>query len=361
MRSPARRSRDVKALALALGADCVGICPARATPESLRFGEWLDRGYGGVMEYLERSRSQREDPATLFDGVASLVVVGLLYHQEPQREEDAPAAADGPARVSRYARGDDYHEVLLDRLRALGTAIELREERPVSWRAWVDTGPVVERVAAAYAGLGWVGKNTCLIHPDLGSYLFLGVLATDLDCEFDEAVADQCGTCTACLDACPTDALVESHWLDATRCIAYTTIEDPGPIPEALREAHGGQVYGCDICQEVCPWNHRRGRTRLEDPLGLRARFAARGAWGDPELRWLLELDEEAWRRCTRGSAMRRSRYRGLMRNVLVAAGNAGDASLRPAIERFAAGEDALLAEHARWALARLDASAGVA
>ncbi len=348
MSEEASRSRDIKALARVLGADCVGICEARATPESRRFGDWLDRGYGGVMDYLERSRAKREDPALLFDGARSLIVIGLLYH-ERDGEEGAP-----PANVSRYARGDDYHDVLLDRLRALGAAIEAREKEPFSWKAWVDTGPVVERVAAAYAGLGWAGKNTCLIHPEYGSYLFLGVIATDLACAFDEPIGDQCGTCTACLDACPTGALVEPHWLDATRCIAYTTIEDPGPIPADLREGHGGHVYGCDICQEVCPWNHRRGRVVPDDPLGLRVHFEAREAWRAPTLHWLLELDEEAWRESTRGSAMRRSKYRGLMRNALVAAGNSGDASLRQPVERFLTTGDEMLSEHAHWALDRL-------
>jgi epoxyqueuosine reductase len=355
--TPQERSSEIKALAHALGADCVGICAAEATPESRAFGAWLDRGHGGVMKYLERTRSQREDPALLFDGVRSLVVVGLVYHDASGA---APSGQDeGAARASRYARGDDYHDLLADRLRALAAAIEARWSRAFEWRAWVDTGPVLERVAAAYAGLGWVGKNTCLIHPDFGSYLFLGVLATDLDCAFDALLPDQCGTCTACLDACPTGAFTQAHELDATRCIAYTTIEDPGPIPEALREAQGEHVYGCDVCQEVCPWNQRRGLRVPEDPLGLRSRLEARSEWRAPELAWLLDLDEEAWRASTRGSAMRRSKYRGLMRNALVAAGNRCDPSLRAKVERFRDGDDSMLAEHAAWALARLCESDG--
>ncbi len=351
MTTPQDRSREIKALAHALGADCVGICAAEATPESRAFGAWLDRGYGGVMKYLERTRPKREDPALLFEGVRSLVVVGLVYHDG---RDDHDVHASGSAQVSRYARGDDYHDVLADRLRALAAAIEARWSRVFEWRAWVDTGPVLERVAAAYAGLGWVGKNTCLIHPDFGSYLFLGVLATDLDCALDDLLPDQCGTCTACLDACPTGAFTDAHELDATRCIAYTTIEDPGPIPEPLREAQGEHVYGCDVCQEVCPWNERRGLRVPEDPLGLRSRLEARSEWRAPELDWLLGLDEEAWRASTRGSAMRRSKYRGLMRNALVAAGNRGDPSLRSRVERFRNGDDPVLAEHADWALSRL-------
>lgn len=359
MNRPEQRRREIEQLARALGADLVGIAPAQASPESRAFGGWLDRGFAGSMDYLERTRSLREDPAKLFEGVQSLIVTGFVY-DGAQGVYDGPAEPPTPfengARVSRYARGDDYHDVLIDRLRALAAAIEVKEGRAFGWKAWVDTGPVIERVAAAYAGLGWVGKNTCLIHPEYGSYLFLGVLATDLECAFDEPMADHCGTCTACLDACPTDAFVEPHLLDATRCIAYTTIEDPGAIPEALREAHADRVYGCDICQEVCPWNARRGRVIPPDPLGLRTRFGSREDWRAPSLAWLLALDEDAWRESTRASAMRRSKYRGLMRNAIVVAGNSGDRTLRPALERFREGDDALLAEHARWACERLDA-----
>jgi len=343
-------SQDVKTIAHALGADAVGICAARATPESRRFGAWLDRGFSGVMTYLERTREKREDPAKLFEGARSMIVVGFVYGD---REDLAPASP-AVGRISRYAVGDDYHDVIMDRLRALVAGIEAHVGAPVTHRAYVDTGPVIERLAAARAGLGWVGKNTCLIHPQFGSYLFLGVLVTGLDFVFDHELQDRCGRCTACLDACPTDAFEAAGLLDATRCIAYTTIEDPGPIPESLRDAHGAHVYGCDVCQEVCPWNRRGGRDVPADPLGLRSRLAARPQWIRPSLEWMLALEEKDWQAATRASAMRRSKRRGLLRNALVAAGNSGDRSLGPAIERLARGQDEMLAEHARWALERL-------
>ena len=355
MSSETELSKKVKSMALALGADLVGICAARATPESRQLGSWLARGYAGTMDYLARTAEKRQDPEKLFEGAQSMIVIGMTYDPAPAPgagEPDLQAQPDDArGRVARYAVGDDYHEVLADRLHALAAGIEALVEAPVSSRVYVDTGPVIERVAAAYAGIGWVGKNTCLIHPELGSYLFLGVLVTDLQLDFDVQTEDLCGTCTACLDACPTDALESPRVLNATRCISYTTIEDPGPIPEALRRAHGDLVYGCDICQEVCPWNSRRARSWPDDPLGLHARLEARDEWASPSLAWILDLDEAAWQRATRASAMRRSKRRGLLRNALVAAGNSQDVSLRPQVERLAAGDDPLLAEHARWAI----------
>jgi len=353
MSSAQELSQEVKRMALALGADLVGICPARATPESLQLGSWLARGYAGEMTYLERSAAKRQDPQQLFDGALSMIVVGLMYESDSARANSEDRGVTGT--ISRYAMGDDYHEVLGDRLRALACGLEVLVGAPFESRVYVDTGPVLERVAAAYAGLGWVGKNTCLIHPELGSYLFLGVLVTDLELESDALIEDLCGTCTACLDACPTDALEAPRLLNATRCIAYTTIEDPGPIPVELRAAHGDMVYGCDICQEVCPWNQRRARVWPEDPLGLRARLEPRTHWAHASLAWILELDERAWQQATRASAMRRSKRRGLLRNALVAAGNAEDESLRPQILRLLHDADPLLAEHASWAIEKLD------
>ncbi len=350
-------SQKVKALARSLGADLVGICAARETPESAQLAAWLARGYAGNMEYIARTAARRQNPEKLFEGARSMIVVGLAY--APGATVVGAAASASRAAVARYAMGDDYHDVLGDRLRALAAGLEALVDGPVASRAYVDTGPVLERVAAAYAGIGWLGKNTCLIHPELGSHLFLGVLVTDLGLEYDEPLEDRCGSCTACLDACPTRALEAPRLMNAPRCIAYTTIEDPGPIPEPLRSAQGDAVFGCDICQDVCPWNRRSARRQPEDPLGLRARLGPRAHWLRPSLAWILELDEQAWQRATRASAMRRSKRRGLLRNALVAAGNSGDESLRPHVARLAADDDPLLAEHARWALACLDRASG--
>jgi epoxyqueuosine reductase len=350
-RAPNTLSERVKALALALGFDLAGIARAQPTMETRFLHEWLARGFAGEMRYLERRVAERVDPRRILEGARSVVVVGFAY--APERRAPASGAA---FEVARYAGGDDYHDVLLERLRAFEAGLEPLAGRPVQTRGYIDTGPVQERVFAAYAGLGWVGKNTLLIHPRLGSYLFLGAVLCDLDLASDAREPDHCGTCRACLDACPTDAFPEPYVLDARRCIAYTTIELRGPIPEALREAHGAWGFGCDVCQEVCPWNRRERREVPPDALGLRARVAARPEWVRPSLAWLLQLTETDWRAVTRRSALRRARYRGLLRNALVAAGNVGDATLVPLIRHHAEGDDPLLAEHARWALGRLSA-----
>jgi len=346
---PQGLAERVKALALALGFDLAGIAPAEPTPETEFLRDWLARGYAGEMGYLARRVEERVDPRRVLPGARSVLALGLVYGPGAPLE-----ASPGRARVARYAGGEDYHEVLREKLRALETALEALAGGPLATRAYVDTGPVQERVFAARGGLGWIGKNTCLIHPRLGSYLFLAVLLTDLALEPDLREPDHCGSCRACLDACPTQAFPEPYVLDATRCISYATIEARGPIPEPLRGAQGDLVFGCDVCQEVCPWNQRPRRAVPPDPWGLRARLAPRPEWVAPTLAWILGLVEEDWRAATRGTALRRARYRGLLRNALVAAGNSGDASLRPLLERHAEGPDPLLAEHARWALARL-------
>lgn len=343
---PENLAERVKSIARALGFDRAGVARLEPTAESRRFADWIERGQHGEMAWLARDVEKRVDPRLLFEGARSALVVALVY--------DDGSRSDSDARVARYARGADYHDVLLPRLRAVGDALEALVARPVRWRAWVDTGPVLERVLAAHAGVGWIGKNTCVIDPELGSYLFLGVLATDLDLAPDAREADHCGSCRACLDACPTDAFPEPYVLDASRCLSYTTIELRSGIPDPLRAAQGDWVFGCDVCQDVCPWNRRTRREIPPDAGGLRAALAPREAWRAPTLAWLLSLDEDAWRAAARRTALRRAKHRGLLRNALVAAGNSGDRSLVPAIERHARGPDALLAEHARWALDRL-------
>ncbi|MBW2313270.1 MAG: tRNA epoxyqueuosine(34) reductase QueG [Deltaproteobacteria bacterium] len=344
-------AEDAKTLALALGFDRAGIAPALPGAHAGFLRDWLARGYDGEMEWIGRRAGERMDPREVMPGARSLLVVGLVYD---------PAGPDltGPVsagRIARYAGGEDYHELMLERLEALGSALEARAGGPVSQRAYVDTGPVHEREAAAGAGLGWIGKNTCLIDPELGSYLFLGVLLTDLELAADAPIEDHCGSCRACLDACPTDAFPEPYVLDASRCLSYTTIEVRGEIPEVLRAGQGDWVFGCDVCQEVCPWNTRTRRRVPADSGGLRARLAPRAAWRAPSLEWLLSLGEEAWRAAAADTALRRTKRRGLLRNALVAAGNSGDRSLGPAVRRHAEGDDPLLAEHARWALRRLE------
>ncbi len=343
----------VKALALAVGFDLAGVAKARPTPETEFLREWLARGFAGEMHYLGRRAEERVDPRRVLPGARSILAVALVY----DRPGLAAPAPDAP-RVARYAGGEDYHELLLDRLRAVESGLEALAGRPVASRAYVDTGPVQERVFAALGGLGWIGKNTCLIHPRLGSYLFLGVLLTDLELEPDAREPDHCGSCRACLDACPTGAFPEPFVLDATRCISYATIESRGAIPLELREGHGGWLFGCDLCQEVCPWNQRSRRSLPAEHEALRAQLAPRTQWLEPTLAWLLALSEEEWRRATRRTALRRARWRGLLRNALVVAGNIGGAELAPLVRAHAQGSDELLAEHARWALARMEARA---
>jgi len=352
---PAKKLAErAQGLALAIGFDLVGVSRAEPTRESEFLRDWIARGYAGEMGYIERRLEQRVDPRRVLEGARSIVAVALVYDPGPRDE-----ALRGHARVARYAGGEDYHEVLWERLRALEAALETLTSEPIRTRSFCDTGPVSERVYAARAGLGWQGKNTCLIHPKLGSYLFLGVVLTDLELAPDNPEPDHCGSCRACLDACPTNAFPEPYVLDATRCLSYTTIESRGAIDVGLRGDHGDRVFGCDICQEVCPWNRRRGRRIPDDPLGLRARLCPRPEWVQPSLRWILELDETRWRAATKGTALRRSKYRGLLRNALIVAGNSGCSELLPLVRRWAESDDALVAEHARWALVELEAEPG--
>jgi epoxyqueuosine reductase len=343
----------VKAVGLALGFDRVGIAEAEETPGAELLRSFVARGFAGEMHYVPRRLAERLDPRRVLPGARSVVAVALAAPREPEGAAEGRGGTRG--RVARYARGDDYHEVLGERLRALAAALEPLAGCAVRTKLYVDTGPVQERAWAARAGLGWIGKNACLIDRTLGSHLFLGVLLTDLPLAPDTPAADHCGTCRACLDACPTDAFAEPRLLDATRCLAYATIELRDAIPEKLREGQGAWVFGCDVCQDVCPWNRAPSSAELPDPLGLRARLAARAEWREPALAWLLALDPDDWRRATRRSALRRARHRQLLRNALVAAGQSGDRELAPAVRRHAEGPDSLLAEHARWALARLE------
>ncbi|MBY0399576.1 tRNA epoxyqueuosine(34) reductase QueG, partial [Myxococcota bacterium] len=325
----------IRELGLALGLDAVGFARAVPTVRTRFLREWLARGYAGEMEYLARRAEERIDPGLVLSGARSFVVGVLALPASPG---DPPGETPGGrGRVARYAGGDDYHEVLLDRIRALEAALPIVADRPVASRSWVDTGPVAEKAAAEAAGLGWIAKNTCLIHPELGSHVMLGAILCDLELTADAPVADHCGSCRACLDACPTNAFPEPYVLDATRCLAYTTIELRGSIPEALREAQGDRVFGCDECQTVCPWNRSRPKRPLEDPLGLRTRLAPRPHWQAPALAWLLSLDEAGFGAAARATALRRTRLRGLLRNALVAAGNAADPALREAVLRHLA------------------------
>jgi epoxyqueuosine reductase len=335
----------MKALALEAGFDLAGVARADAPPLLGFFAEWVARGYAGEMAYLSSQVAKRSELGAAFPWARSVLSVAVQYDTPHAYSRDAPA---GRGWISRYAWGDDYHDVMQAMLeRLLG---RLRAELgPFEARAYVDTGPIAEKAWAASAGLGALGKNTCLLHPEHGSWLFLGELVTDLDAAADAPRADMCGSCTACLDACPTRAFPAPYVLDATRCISYLTIELRGPIPEELREGQGAHVFGCDICQDVCPWNRRRRRSGAFV-------FEPRPGAEAPDLAGLAALDAAAFSERFHRSPVKRAKRRGLVRNVAVAIGNAGGATERAVVERLARDEDPLVAEHARWALARLDA-----
>ena len=341
---PRALAERAKALALEAGFDLAGVAAADAPRELAFFAEWVARGYAGEMAYLTSQTARRGDLRQAFPWARSVVSVGAQYDTPHPYSTEASADAGW---IARYAWGDDYHDVMTAMLERLASALE-SEIGSFRSRVYVDTGPVVERAYAAAAGLGAWGKNTCLLHPEHGSWFFLGELVTDLDLLPDAPRPDMCGTCTACLDACPTGAFPAPYVLDATRCISYLTIELKGAIPETLRPGMGRQVFGCDICQDVCPWNRRRrhqGRGMFEPRPGLAA----------PDLDDLGQLDEEGFRARFRGSAVKRAKRRGLLRNVAVALGNSGDPAHRPALVRLAEDPDPLVREHARWSLERLN------
>ncbi|MGE5244992.1 MAG: tRNA epoxyqueuosine(34) reductase QueG [Betaproteobacteria bacterium] len=311
---------DVKARARELGFDACGIAPAGDLPELGAFAQWLARGYAGEMAYLTRSADRRADVRAVLPSARSVIVTGTVYNVA--RPYSIECADPARARISRYAWGDDYHDVIGARLDALLDWLRTRVEQPFDARAYVDTGPVQERVYAQHAGIGWIGRNTCVIHPTLGSWLFLGEIITSLPLAPDEPAFDQCGTCTLCIDACPTRAIVAPGELDARRCISYLTIEQRGPIPDEWRAAVGSHVYGCDICQEVCPWNQHAARS--DDPA-----WQPRPAWDGVTIDDLAGRSDEALAEGLRGTAMRRAKVGGMRRNIEVARTNAAAADAR--------------------------------
>jgi epoxyqueuosine reductase len=335
-------SEWIKDYARALGFELVGIAPAQPPPHAESFLHWLAQGYAGAMEYLERTAHLRINPAELLPDARSAVVVGLNY---------APAELpDTDYRIARYALGDDYHQVIRAKLETLLSAIQAVAPE-AQGRICVDSAPVLERDLAWLAGLGWYGKNTCLINTHRGSYFFLGVLLLTLELEYDTPAEGGCGTCRLCLDACPTGALTEPYALDARKCISYLTIELRESIPESYRAPMGEWLFGCDICQEVCPFNRPRAHQPLRAQPTQEPRLKPRPL---PRLHDILTMDESQFADRFRSSAIKRAKWRGLIRNALIVAGNKGDPTLRPLIERYCQHHDPVLRETAQWALARL-------
>jgi epoxyqueuosine reductase len=306
-------SADIKRYAAALGFDLCGVAPVDDHPELAFLTEWLRRGYAGTMTWMNRTAKRRADVRHVVPGAQSVIVTGTLYNTDRPYSDALPPDA---ARISRYAWGDDYHDVLGRRLDALLAWMREQSPQPFDARAYVDTGPVQERVYAQYAGLGWIGKNTCLINPDVGSWLFLAEIICTLPLEPDTQGVEQCGSCTKCLQACPTGALVEPGVLDSNRCLSYLTIEYRKEMPREFRQAAGSHVYGCDICQEVCPYNQPA-------PVSTDPAWQPRAGLDAPPLDELASRDDTSLDELIAGSAMTRAKVMGLRRNITVALSNA--------------------------------------
>jgi epoxyqueuosine reductase len=352
-------ARAVKEAAISAGFDLAGVAPVREEdfPEIAAFEQWIQAGHAGEMKYLEKRTDsgelRRSSVRNTASWVRSIVVCAMNYNTSPPRSIEV----DDPRRgwISRYAWGSkDYHDALMPRLEQVERAIHSLAAEPgetTQTRRYVDTGPILERVYARYAGVGWIGKNTCIINQQLGSWLFLGVILTSLDLAADLPAEDRCGSCTRCLQACPTQAFVAPGKLDASRCIAYLTIEKRGAIAEELRPAMGHHLFGCDICQDVCPWNNKPDNA----PASTAPEFQPIAKFFHPDLLWLAAMNEEIYRDTFRGSPVKRAKFSGLRRNVAVAMGNSGNREFVPALRKMAEGDDPVVAEHARWAIARLE------
>jgi epoxyqueuosine reductase len=340
-------STDLKRAASECGFDLCGIAPAASFPELRFLREWLDRGYAGEMAYMHRTAERRADVRHVLPSARSVIALGTIYNVDrPYSTENGDSQR---AAISRYAWGEDYHTVIQARLIRLLAWMREAGGPELEVRAYVDTGPVQERVYAQRAGLGWIGKNTCLINETQGSWLFLSAIVCSVPLVADPPALDQCAACTLCLEACPTGALVEPYVLDATRCISYLTIEVKGAIPPEHREAIGEHAYGCDICQDVCPWNHSAAES-------ADVAWLPRAGLDSPRLVDLWRRTDDELRALLKGSAMKRAGVRRLRRNLAVAIGNSTDMSAAAALQ--ASGEatstDPLVAEHVAWAVERL-------
>lgn len=364
--------------AKALGFDLCGVASGAKFPELARAEEWFARGFAGEMKYLCDPR--RSDPALVLTGARSVIVCGMNYSSaSPRSIEFDGESGDGSdggddvasprGWISRYAWGDDYHDVLRSRLNTLVAELRARFDESFEALAYVDTGPLQERIFAKHAGIGWIGKNTLVLNQHMGSWFFLGAVLTTLDLApslgaADAPPADLCGRCTRCIDACPTDALIAPYQMDAGRCISYLTIEYRGAIPQELREGIGNHVYGCDICQDVCPWNRRAPATSLAEFRPRESDGPTNGGLTSlfrPNLTILAALSEDEYKVAFRGSAIKRTKHRGIVRNACIALGNAaferGSGAHREAVavlQRLSASSDLVISESALWALARI-------
>lgn len=341
-------AQQIKELARNIGFDLVGIAGVKHYPEMNVFRTWLDAGYAGEMDYLHKIEP-RINPERLLPGAKSIISCGCLYDTDKRRSIEATDRQR--AWISRYAWNVDYHFVLSKMLDRLVELIKTELGLSFAYRRYVDTGPLLERVLAHHAGLGWFGKNSCLIHPKLGSYFFIGEIITDLSLDPDNPVPDYCGSCTRCIDACPTGAIVEDGVIDSRKCISYQTIENKSTIPEDIREGIGHHFFGCDICQEVCPWNSK-------SPLSQHSEFRPKEQMFYPELEGLGSRIVDEYPEAFRKSPLKRPKQRGLLRNFLVVAGNSNDPEMIPILEEIEVERDEMLSELKAWAIKKLKSSA---
>lgn len=371
----------VNQAAVEAGFDLAGIAPVADAPELEYFPRWIADGHAGEMKYLEardeQGRLKRASLAHAAPWARSVIVCALNYNTaQPYSTQATDHSINIQSRsvyprniqsniqsgnlqtrgwISRYAWGErDYHDAVMPRLRRVETAVRnAYGSGDLVTRCYVDTGPIVERVAAKYAGIGWIGKNTCMINQKIGSWFFLGVILTSLELEPNPKVGvpapDRCGSCTRCIDACPTNALIAPYQLDSNRCIAYLTIEKRGALPEDddLRSGMGRHVFGCDICQDVCPWNRKA-------PVTTAAEFQPREGLVNPALDWLAEMSAEEFNRTFRGSPVKRAKRSGLRRNAVIAMGNSGERKFLPVLEKLAGDEDEVVRESAEWAVRKM-------
>ena len=349
LRTPAAGA--VKHQAVRHGFDLCGIAPAAAHAELPFLREWLDRGYAGEMAYLHRTAERRLDVRNVLPSARTVIALGTVYNAD--RPYSVDHADPARAALARYAWGDDYHVVIERQLAAFLAWLRAEAGEGFDGRAYVDTGPVQERVYAQHAGIGWIGKNTCLINPRLGSWIFLSEIICNLELETDVPELDHCGACRLCIDACPTGALVDERVLDSTKCLSYLTIELKGPIPPEQRDTMGRHAYGCDICQEVCPWN-------LTPTTGVAADapWQPRPGLDGPRLLDLWRRTDDELRGLLKGSAMKRAGVRRFRRNLAVAIGNSGDPAAARALSEQAdeTCRDPMVAEHVAWAVEKLGA-----
>jgi epoxyqueuosine reductase len=342
----------VKRAARDAGFELAGIAPVGEFPELEHFPAWIAAGHAGEMKYLEaRTQSGELKRASLRAAVPwarSVIVCAINYNTAQPYSTEAADSSRGW--ISRYAWSqEDYHEAVLRKLRAVeGNLRAAVADQDLQTRCYVDTGPLVERIYAKYAGVGWIGKNTCILNQKSGSWLFLGVILTSLDLPGDLPAPDRCGTCTRCITACPTGALIAPYHLDSNKCISYLTIEKRGSIPEAMREGMGRHIFGCDICQDVCPWNRKA-------PITQAPEFQPREGLVNPALDWLAAMPPDEFRNTFRRSPIRRAKLSGVRRNAVIAMGNSGDRKFLRRLQDLAKDEDPTVAEHARWALEKLE------